>query len=58
MNFYNVLIVDDETIIREGLKKHIDWENLGMKVCGTEDSAEAALACAESTPPDILITSL
>lgn len=58
MNFYNVLIVDDETIIREGLKKHIDWENLGMKVCGTADSAEAALACAESTPPDILITDI
>ena len=30
----NVLIVDDEMIVREGLKAIIAWEDLGFSVCG------------------------
>lgn len=58
MKYYNVLLVDDESIIREGLKKHVDWNALGMQISDTADSAEAALICAEQNPPDILITDI
>lgn len=58
MRYYNVLLVDDESIIREGLKKHLDWNSLGMQICATADSAEAALLCAEQNPPDLLITDI
>lgn len=31
---YNVLIADDEDMIREGLKCLLDWESLGFCVAG------------------------
>lgn len=58
MGFYKVIIVDDEPIIREGLRKHVNWEALGLEVAATSDSAEAALCCAEQNPPDILVTDI
>lgn len=58
MGFYKVLIVDDETIIREGLRKHISWNELGLDVIATADSAEAALDYAEQNAPDILVTDI
>lgn len=58
MNYYNVLIVDDENIIREGLRKHVNWEELGLKVTAVADCAESALIYAEQCPPDILITDI
>ena len=30
----NVLIVDDEQIVREGLRYIIDWNALGFCICG------------------------
>ena len=30
----NVLIVDDEQIVREGLRYIIDWNTLGFCICG------------------------
>ena len=29
---YSVLIVDDEMLIREGLRRHLDWATLDMEV--------------------------
>lgn len=55
---YKVLIVDDELLIREGLRRHIGWESLGMEVLDVADSGETALTIAERTPPDILITDI
>ena len=31
---YKVLIVDDESLIRDGLKYIMDWEAAGFSVCG------------------------
>ncbi|OPJ66079.1 response regulator [Clostridium chromiireducens] len=39
---YSVMIVDDEPIIRKGLKKIINWEEYGFKiVCEARDGEEA-----------------
>ena len=40
---YTVFIVDDEPLIREGLRKLVDWEALGYSVIGDTASAEEAL---------------
>ncbi len=38
-----VYIVDDEKIIRDGLKFIIDWEELGFEICGEAGNGEEAL---------------
>lgn len=55
---YSVLIVDDELLIREGLRRHIDWTTLNMEVMGVADGAESALELARKKAPDILITDI
>lgn len=40
---YNVMIVDDEPAIREGLSMVIDWENYGFKVIDTAENGIVAL---------------
>lgn len=53
-----MLIVDDESIIREGLRKHLRWSDLGPEVISAADSAQAALECAEQNAPDIFVTDI
>ena len=39
----NVLIVDDELLVRQGLRSTIDWARYGMQVAGEAANGEAAL---------------
>ena len=48
-----VAIVDDHTMMREGLKQSINMET-GMEVCWTAASVAEAMACLERTRPDML----
>ena len=50
-----LLIVDDETIIRETLSKHIPWENLGVRVIGTAQDGLEAYDIIMDEDPDIVI---
>lgn len=43
MRIYDLLIVDDEEIIRSGLARTVDWEALGFRVAGTAVNGEKAL---------------
>ncbi len=43
-----LLIVDDEVIIREGLRQVIDWQELDIRVIGTAASAEEAWSISSS----------
>lgn len=36
------LIIDDEEVVRNGLKKYISWESLGISYVYTADGAETA----------------
>lgn len=51
----NVMIVDDEKTIREGVERAIDWEGLGMRVCVCAASGAEALDAIELAPPDIVL---
>lgn len=53
---YNVLIVDDELIIRQGIEYLIDWEKEGFHLVGKVKNGQEALDAMEKLHPDIVIT--
>lgn len=55
---YNVLLVDDEKLILEGLKNIIDWEELNLKISDTAENGEEALSKFKQNPADIVITDI
>lgn len=50
-----VLIVDDEYIMRQGLKYMIDWEREGFEIVGEATNGAEALQCIETLSPQIII---
>ena len=55
---YRVLIVDDEKMIRMGIRKVIQWEKLGVEQVFTAASAREALQILEEQGPQIMITDI
>lgn len=55
---YKVLIVDDERMIREGMKKVIPWNELEIDRVETADSGFEALRLIQAEVPDIMITDI
>ena len=52
---YKLVIVDDEKIICDLLKRLISWEELGLEFAGMAHDGYAALALIRETEPDIVI---
>lgn len=55
MEHLNVLIADDEQIVREGLHYIIDWEDLGFSVCAAVDNGQSALEKIRQYQPDLVL---
>ena len=55
---YRVLIVDDEKMIRMGIRKVIQWEKLGVEQVFTAASVREALQILEEQGPQIMITDI
>ena len=55
---YSVFIVDDEVIVREGIRSKIDWENTQFSFAGEAADGEIALSMIQDIKPDILITDI
>ena len=55
---YRLLIVDDETQIREGLKRMLNWKEYGIEVCAEAGNGEQALALIEQLEPHIVLTDI
>ncbi|WP_165006179.1 MULTISPECIES: response regulator transcription factor [unclassified Enterococcus] len=53
---YQVLLVDDEYMILNGLKKIIDWNHLGFQVVSTAENAMEGLAILENQKIDLVVT--
>lgn len=53
-----ILIVDDETMIREGIKAVLPWSDIGIKEVLLAESGEEALEIMSKTKVDILITDI
>lgn len=54
----NVLIVDDEPIIRIGLRQLIDWEAHGFRLVGEAVDGTEALAVLDRETVDLLVTDI
>jgi len=53
-----VLIVDDELLVRIGLKSSLNWEEQGYHLVGEARNAKEAQELFDKTDPDILITDI
>ena len=48
-----VFLVDDEFLQRALVKKTVDWNSLGMEICGEAEDGEEALKKILEEKPDI-----
>jgi len=53
-----VLLVDDEALVRVGLKSLVPWNELGYEVVGEAANGDAALKLVETLRPQLLITDI
>ena len=53
-----VLLVDDEALIRESMRDVIDWGSLGMEVSGCVSNGLEALGCIDQKHIDIMISDI
>ena len=53
-----VFLVEDEIIIREGIKNNINWEEEGLQFVGEASDGELAYPMIQNLKPDILITDI
>lgn len=53
-----VFLVEDETIIREGLRDIIPWQQYGFTLVGDASDGEQALPMIRKLRPDVLITDI
>lgn len=54
----NILIVDDEILVRQGIKHHLSWEKYGFRIVGEASNGKEALKLIESLRPHIVITDI
>lgn len=53
-----VLVVDDEYLVRKGIRETIAWESYGFEISGEAGNGKEALQLAAAHPPDIIITDI
>lgn len=53
-----VLIVEDEMLVRIGIKNSIEWEKLGMKLIADVPNGQAALEAYHKFKPDLILTDI
>lgn len=57
-NLLKVLIVDDEHLVRNLLKKCIDWNEIGYEIVGEASNAHEALDLVDALRPDLIFTDI
>lgn len=55
---YKVFLVEDEVVVREGIKNKIDWKSNGYEFCGEASDGELAYPLIQKLKPDIVITDI
>ena len=51
-----VLLVEDEKLIREGIKASLDWPGLGLEIVGEAADGDKGLEMSLALKPDIILT--
>ncbi len=57
-NMFKVFLVEDEIVVREGIRKNIPWEQYGFVYTGDASDGELALPMIRQVQPDLLITDI
>ncbi|WP_339183975.1 response regulator [Oceanobacillus sp. FSL W7-1293] len=52
------IIIDDEFIVLEGMKRMIDWSKFGIEIVGTADNGEEGFRLYEKYQPEIVFTDI
>ncbi|WP_411347250.1 response regulator [Paenibacillus sp. WLX2291] len=55
---YKVMIVEDEMLVRIGLKNSVDWSKFGMHVIADLPDGQSALDMYQQEKPDLIITDI
>lgn len=55
---FKVFLVEDEIVVREGIRKNISWERYGFEYAGDASDGELALPLIRQIRPDLLITDI
>jgi len=55
---FKVFLVEDENVVREGIRKNILWEQYGFHYTGDASDGELALPMIREIQPDLLITDI
>lgn len=55
---YKVLIIDDEVLVKMGLKLTIDWESLGFSVVGEASNGNQGYEKYKQLMPDVIFTDI
>ncbi len=55
---YKVMLVDDEAVVREGLRNIIDWPRHGFELAGDFTNGRDALEAIETLRPDLVLTDI
>lgn len=55
---YKVFFVEDEIVIREGIRDNVDWKANGFEFCGEAPDGEMALPLLQTARPNLLITDI
>lgn len=58
MSKYSVILIDDETVILQGLKKLIDWDSLDISIVGEAQNGAEGLKLIEELTPDIAVSDI
>ncbi|GGF76076.1 hypothetical protein GCM10010912_21550 [Paenibacillus albidus] len=54
----NVLLVDDEPWVLEGLRTIVNWEKYGFRVCGEASNGNSAWSLIEQLQPELVFTDI
>ncbi|RUS45765.1 response regulator [Cohnella sp. AR92] len=52
---WKVLLVEDETFVRESVRESIRWEDMGFTLAGEASNGEEALRMIKNEPPDLVL---
>ena len=55
---YKVILVEDETIIREGMEQFVNWNELGFQIVASLSDGKEALDFLEENEVDLIITDI
>lgn len=58
IQLYKVMIVDDEPIVREGIKNRIQWADHGFECVGVSENGRDALEAVSLLRPDVVLTDI